>query len=45
MCKVGDIILIDKCKCNGKDLGKHSFIVVSDKISIAQIQMTGSQIQ
>ena len=31
MCKVGDIILIDECKCNGKLLGQHSFIVVSDK--------------
>lgn len=31
MCKVGDIILIDKYIDNGKVLKKHSFVVISDK--------------
>lgn len=31
MCKVGDIILINQYKQNGRTIGKHSFIVVSDE--------------
>lgn len=31
MCKVGDIILIDNYKSDGKTLQKHSFIVLSDE--------------
>lgn len=31
MCKVGDIILIDKYIGNGKTLNKHSFVVLSDE--------------
>lgn len=31
MCKVGDIILIDNYKSEGKELGKHSFIIISDE--------------
>ncbi|GCD10445.1 hypothetical protein [Clostridium tagluense] len=30
MCKVGDIILVQECKDNCIELGKHSFIVLSD---------------
>lgn len=29
MCKVGDIILIKKCKSNNHKIGKHSFVVLS----------------
>lgn len=31
MCKVGDIILINSYKDNGKNLSRHSFVVISDK--------------
>ena len=31
MCKVGDIILVDNYKSEGKELGKHSFIIISDE--------------
>ena len=30
MCCVGDIILVDKYKHNGKQINKHSFVVVDD---------------
>lgn len=30
MCCVGDIILVDKDKHNGKQINKHSFVVVDD---------------
>ncbi len=29
MCKVGDIIVVNKCKDNGKEIGRHSFVVLS----------------
>ncbi len=29
MCKVGDIILINNCKRNNREIGKHSFVVLS----------------
>ena len=31
MCKIRDIILVNNYIDNGKNLGKHSFIVISDK--------------
>lgn len=31
MCKVGDIILVDKYNSDGRTLQKHSFIVLSDE--------------
>lgn len=31
MCKVGDIILVDNYQSEGKALGKHSFIIISDE--------------
>lgn len=31
MCKIGDIILIQGYKDNGKDLKRHSFVVLEDK--------------
>lgn len=31
MCKVGDIILVNKYKSNGKTLSKHSFVVIDDR--------------
>ena len=30
MCKVGDIILVDSYKTNGKTMNQHSFIVLDD---------------
>lgn len=29
MCKVGDIIVVEECKVGNKDIGRHSFIVLS----------------
>lgn len=29
MCKVGDIIVVQNCKINGKELGRHSFVVLN----------------
>lgn len=31
MCKIGDIILVDNYKDNGRNLNKHSFIVIEDE--------------
>ena len=31
MCKIGDIILIDKYKDREKTLGRHSFVVINDE--------------
>lgn len=31
MCKVGDIIVVENYKSGGKDIGKHSFVVISDE--------------
>ena len=31
MCKVGDIILVNSYKDNGKNLSRHSFVVISDE--------------
>lgn len=31
MCKIGDIILIERYKDRGKTLGRHSFVVVDDQ--------------
>ncbi len=31
MCKIGDIILIERYKDREKTLGRHSFVVVDDK--------------
>lgn len=37
MCKLGDIIIIDKSVGdNGNTIGKHSFIVIDDKGGIIQ---------
>ena len=30
MCKIGDIILIEKYKSNGKKVGKHPFIIIEN---------------
>ena len=30
MCKIGDIILVNPLKGYGKDIGKHSFVVIDD---------------
>ena len=29
MCKIGDIIVVKKCKRDNKDIGQHSFVVLS----------------
>lgn len=29
MCKVGDIIVVQNCKVNGNEIGRHSFVVLS----------------
>ena len=31
MCQVGDIILIEKYKHGGQDIGRHSFVVIEDE--------------
>jgi hypothetical protein len=31
MCKIGDIILVNKYNDNGKSLNRHSFVVISDE--------------
>lgn len=31
MCKVGDIIVVENYKSGGKDIGKHSFVVINDE--------------
>ena len=31
MCKIGDIIIVDKYKDHGKSIRSHSFVVVSDE--------------
>lgn len=31
MCKVGDIILVNNYKSEGKALDRHSFIIISDE--------------
>ena len=31
MCKIGDIIVVDKYKKDGLEIKNHSFIVLSDK--------------
>lgn len=31
MCKIGDIILVEKYKDRGKTLGRHSFVVIDDQ--------------
>ncbi len=31
MCKIGDIIIVDRYKDNGKTLSRHSFIVIEDE--------------
>lgn len=31
MCKIGDIILIERYKDRGKPLGRHSFVVIDDQ--------------
>jgi co-chaperonin GroES (HSP10) len=34
MCKIGDIILVNKYKDNGKTLKRHSFVVINDDLMI-----------
>ena len=29
MCKVGDIIVVNECKRDGKNIGRHSFVVLN----------------
>ena len=36
MCKIGDIILVEKYKSGNKEIGKHSFIVIEDKNGIIE---------
>ncbi len=31
MCKIGDIILVNNYKDNGKNLSRHSFVVINDE--------------
>lgn len=36
MCKIGDIILVEKYKSDNRDIGKHSFIVIEDENGIIE---------
>lgn len=36
MCKIRDIILVDKFKSEGSNVGRHSFVVISDENGVIQ---------
>ena len=36
MCKIGDIILVEKYKSDNKSIGKHSFIVIEDENGVIE---------